>query len=138
MKVSAGACLQTEFAGQNRQTANLLGWLHAVDHLQRMATGSGKIGDQLASLTTSKVVLPRVRQADQGARLQQGINGLRQRRPMLFDITQLARAEPLAKGFGAVLDVTGAHQELGEVRAGRSVATVTQLLLHGPRTLECT
>src|SRR5690606_3973326 len=121
-----------------RQATHLFRRLHAVDHFQGMTTGRSEVGYQTSTLTASKVVLPRMRQADPGPGRAQGGNGFFQHRPMLLDVTQLARAQPFAKRLGAVTHVPGAHEKLGEVRSRRRVATVAQFLLDSPSPLQRT
>src|SRR3989344_2277382 len=124
MEITASGDEHTELPRQNRQTANLFGRLHTIDHFQRMPAGADKISDQLASFTPSKVVLPGMRQPHPSASAAPGIHGLGQLWPVLFDITQLARAQPLAERFGAVLYISAAHQKVSKVRACRGIAAI--------------
>ncbi len=56
---------------------------------------------------------------------------------MLFDIAQLARTQPFAERFGAVANMPGTHQKLGEVRSCGRVTAVAKFLLHGPCAFQC-
>ncbi len=97
-----------------------------------------KVGHQAPALGAGEIVLVGVRQADPGAGRAQGADGVGEGRPVLLDVSQLAGAQPLAEGFGAILDPAALEQEFGEVRARRRVAAVAQLRLDRPRTLQGT
>ena len=129
MKITAGGDECAKFAGQNRQAANLLGGLHAIDHLERVPACRDKIRHQLAPFGAGEIVLPRMRQTDPRTGPTQRINGLRQLRPMLLDVTQFARAKPFTKRFGAVFDVACLHQKVGKMGPRRRITAVAQRLL---------
>ena len=109
---------------------------HAIDHFQGMTASRSEIGHQTSTLTASKVVLPRMRQADPGYGRTQGGDGFFQHRPVLLDVTQLSRAQPLAKRLGAIAHMAGAHEKFGEMWPVRRIAAIAQFLLNGPRALQ--
>ncbi len=138
MKITAGGHQQAELTGQNRQAANLLGRLMAIDHLDGVAPCLNIVGHQATALAAGEIIVPRMRQADPGSGGSQGLDGLFQGRPVLLDVPELAGPQPFAKRFGAVLDETFAHHPVREVRTGRGVAAVTQFLLDFPGALKRT
>lgn len=138
MKITAGAHQQTELPSKDGQAAHLLGGLVAVDHLDRVATCLNIVGNQAATFAAGEIVMPGMGQADPGPRCAQRLDGFLEGRPVLLDVAQLAGPQPLAKGFGAVLHETGAHQVIGEVRPGRRIAAVAQFLLDRPGPFEGT
>lgn len=138
MEITAGGDQQAELPGQNRQAADLLGRLMAIDHLNGVAPCLNIVGYQATTLATGEIIVPGMRQADPGPGGPQGFNRLFQGRPMLLDVPQLAGPQPFAKRFGAVLDETFAHHPVGEVRPGRCISAVTQLLLDLPGPLQRT
>lgn len=138
MEITAGGDQQAELSGQNRQAADLLGRLMAVDHLDGMAPSLNIVGDQPAALAAGEIIVPWMRQADPGASRPQGLDGFFQRWPVLLDVPQLAGPQPFAKRLGAILDETLAHHPVGEVRPGRGVTAVAQLLLDLPGPLQRT
>ncbi len=138
MEITAGGDQQAELTGQDRQAANLLGRLMAVDHLNGMAPRLNIVGDQTAALAASEVIVPWMCQADPGASSPQGADGFFQRWPVLLDVPQLAGPQPFAERFGAVLDEPFAHHPVGKVWPSRCVATVAQCLLDLPRAVQRT
>lgn len=138
MEITAGGDQQTEFTGQDRQAANLLGRLMAVDHLDGMASCLNIVGDQATALAAGEIIVPRMCQADPGASGPQGLDGFFQCRPVLLDVTQLAGPQPFAERFGAVLDEAFAHHPVGKVWPGRCVTTVAQFLLDLPGAVQRT
>ncbi|MNI87966.1 hypothetical protein D3C73_1452150 [compost metagenome] len=77
-----------------------------------------------------------MRQADPGIGCSQGFHGFLQGRPVLLDIPQLARAQPFAKRFGAILDEPFSHHPVGKMRTSRRIAAVAQFLLDGSGTFQ--
>lgn len=136
VEVAAGGNQQPELAGQDGQRPHLIRRLHTVDHFDGVAAGTDEIRNQLASLGSSEVVVVGMRQADPRPGSPQGRDRVRQARPVLLHIAELAGPQPLAKRLGTVADMPGTHQELGEVRAGRRIAAVAQLALDGPSPLQ--
>src|SRR5476649_836278 len=101
-----------------------------------MTAGLKIVGDQLTTLTAGEIILHGVRQTDPGPGSTQGADGFFQRWPVLLDVAQFAGAQPFAERFGPILDETGTHQEVREVRTGRSVAAVAQFLLDRTGTFQ--
>ena len=101
-----------------------------------MAARRDEIDDEATALAAGEIVLPWMRQADPGTCLAQGPNRLLEARPVLLHVTELAGAEPLAKGLGTIADMAGTHEKLGEVGTSRRVAAVAQFLLDRPCTLQ--
>jgi len=75
-------------------------------------------------------------QADPGACGPQRRNGVLQRRPVLFDVAQLACTQPFPERLGAVFHETFIDQEVREVRPGRRIAIVAKGLLDRPSTFQ--
>ena len=136
VEVTAGTHQQAEFARQDRQRADLLGGLHAIDDLDGMPTCLNIVADQLAPLAAREVVMQRMREADPGFRLAQRAYGVLEGRPVLLDVAQLARAQPFAESLLAILYIALLNQEIGEVRTRRRITAVTKSLLDGSRTLQ--
>ena len=136
MKITAGTDQQTELTGQNRQTADLIGRLQAVDHFYCVAAGLDEVGDQLATLAAGEIVMRRVRKADPGPGGAQGRHRFLKGRPVLLDVAQFARTKPFAERFGAIFDETLIDQKVGKMRSGRRIAAVAQRLLHRACTFE--
>lgn len=129
MKITAGADQQTELAGQNGQAAHLLGRLVTIDHFDGVAPCLNIVGNQAATLASGEFVVPGVCQADPGFGCAQGFDGFFQGRPVLLDVAQFAGTQPFTERLGAILDETFTHHPVGEMRAGRRVTAVAQLLL---------
>ena len=138
MEITADACHQPELPRQDRQATHLLQRLHTVDHFQRMTARLGEFAYQSTSFAAGEIVLPRMRQTDPCAGVAQGAYGSLKRWPMLFDVSQLAGAEPLAECLGAVAHMPGTHEIIRKMRACRRVAAIPQLLLNGPGTVQRT
>ena len=138
MEVTAGADQQTELTGKDRQAAHLFCGLMAIDHLDSMPACLNIVGNQLSALATGEIVVPWMRQADPGSGGAQGADGVFQGRPVQFDVAEFAGAEPFAKCLGAILYITFTHHPVGEMRPGRRVAAVAQLLLDLPGAVEGT
>lgn len=136
VEVATGGDHQAELACQDRQGTDLLGRLHAVDHLDGVPAGLEEVGDQAATLGAGEIIMVRMRQADPGARLAQATDHLLQGRPVLLDVAQLAGTQPLAERLGPILDPAALDQELGEMRSRRRVAAVAQGPLDRPRAVQ--
>ena len=76
MEITANTGQQGKFASQNGQPAHLFERLHAIHHFDGLTASLALFGNQPAALTTSNVVLPRVRQADPRSGFTQGRDGL--------------------------------------------------------------
>src|SRR5690606_7764557 len=88
VEVTAGAYQQTEFTSQDGQCPDLLGRLQTVDHLYGMAASLQELGDQFTTFTAGEIVVRGVRKADPGSRGAQHRDGIFQRRPVQFDVTE--------------------------------------------------
>ena len=115
MKITAGTDQQTELTRKDRQAAYLIGWLIPVDHFNSVTPSLNIVANQTSALAAGEIVVRRVRQAYPGPGCTQGGDRVFKGRPMQFDVAQLARPQPLAKGFGAILDVPGLDQKIGKV-----------------------
>lgn len=132
MEIAAGTHQQSKLPGEDRQAADLLGRLMAIDHFDGMAPCLNIVGYQAAAFAAGEIVVPGMCQADPGARGPQRADRFLERRPVLLDVPQLAGPQPFAEGFGAVFDEAFAHHPVGKMRTGRRIAAVAQLLLDLP------
>ncbi len=67
MEIAASAHQQSKLPGEDRQAADLLGRLMAIDHFDGMAPCLNIVGYQAAALAAGEIVVPGMRQADPGA-----------------------------------------------------------------------
>ena len=119
MKIAAAAGEKAKLDRQLAEVSDLINRLLAVSHLNATPASCRKLAQQGAQLAACQAVVPRVSHHCHAAGSAQLANHLFQRRPVLANIAQLARAQPLTKGFAMIAHMAGLYHPLGKMRTPR-------------------